>query len=72
MLVANSLELVGRYAQQDADNYSRAWGETAYGVNWYWDNPNAKLQVIVRDYANVDGVDNADRRDVWLQTQYIF
>lgn len=68
----NTIELVAGYQTQDADNYATSWNRTSVGANWFINKHDTKVQLTYRMGENVDGVEDADVDELFLQTQFVF
>jgi len=68
----NTIELVAGYQTQDADGYATAWNRTSVGANWFINKHDTKVQLTYRMGENLEGVENADEDEVFLQTQFVF
>ena len=66
------VELVVGRDTIDAEGYDRKWARTSVGVNWYWDDQNAKVQAIYRSNSNMNGVEDQDQGEVIVQFQFLF
>jgi len=68
----NTIEIVAGYQTQDADGYATAWNRTSVGANWFINKHDTKVQLTYRMGENLNGVENADEDEVFLQTQFVF
>ena len=71
-MFAETIELVACYETQDADGYATAWNRVSVGANWFINRHDTKLQFTYRMGENLDGVENNDEDEVFLQTQFVF
>jgi hypothetical protein len=72
MVIPSKLELVAGYEGQDADNYTEVWTRTSFGANYFFAKQDIKLQATYRMGSNLNGVDNNDENEVFVQAQYVF
>jgi phosphate-selective porin OprO/OprP len=71
-MINNTIELVAAYQRQDADGYDKVWHRQSVGVNWFIEKNNVKVQATYRKGKNLDGVNNKDENEVFVQTQFVF
>jgi phosphate-selective porin OprO/OprP len=71
-MFGETIEIVAGYQTQDADGYATAWNRTSVGANWFINKHDTKVQLSYRMGENVDGVENSDEDEVFLQTQFVF
>ena len=71
-MFGQTIELVAGYQTQDADGYATAWNRTSVGANWFIKKHDIKFQLTYRMGENLDGVENSDEDEVFLQGQYVF
>ena len=71
-MIKNTIEIVAGYQAQDADGYATAWNRTSVGANWFINKHDTKVQLTYRMGENLNGVENADEDEVFLQTQFVF
>ncbi len=71
-MINNSIEVVAAYQTQDADGYATSWDRTSVGANWFINKHDTKVQLSYRMGENLDGVENKDEDEVFLQTQFVF
>ena len=71
-MIADTIELVACYETQDADGYTTSWNRTSAGANWFINRHDTKVQFTYRIGENLDGVQNNDENEVFLQTQFVF
>ena len=71
-MVNRNIEIVTAYETQDADGYADSWNRTSVGVNWFINQHDTKIQLSYRMGENLNGVDNKDEDEVFLQTQFVF
>jgi len=71
-MFGQTIELVAGYQTQDADGYATAWNRTSVGANWFLKKHDIKFQLTYRMGENLDGVENNDEDEVFLQGQYVF
>lgn len=71
-MINNTIELVAGYQTQDADGYATAWNRTSVGANWFINKHDTKVQLTYRMGENLNGVENDDEDEVFLQTQFVF
>lgn len=72
MLIPGKLELVAGYQAQDSDNYGKVWTRKSVGANWFIHKQDIKAQFTYRFGENLNGVDNDDEDEIFVQTQYVF
>jgi len=72
MVVANTVEVVAGYSQQDADNYNTQWGRTTFGANWFIHKHDVKLQATYQLNDSIAGVNGDDGSELFVQAQYVF
>jgi hypothetical protein len=71
-MFADIIELVVCYQKQDADGYATAWNRTSVAANWFINRHDTKVQLTYRMGENLDGEQNNDENEVFLQTQFVF
>lgn len=71
-MLNNTIEIVAGYETQDADGYATAWNRTSVGANWFINKHDTKVQLTYRMGENLNGVENDDEDEVFLQTQFVF
>ena len=71
-MIDNTVEIVAAYQTQDADGYATAWNRTSVGANWFINKHDTKVQLTYRMGENLNGVENNDEDEVFLQTQFVF
>lgn len=71
-MIKNTIEIVAAYQTQDADGYATSWDRSSVGVNWFINKHDTKVQLTYRKGENLDGVENKDEDEVFLQTQFVF
>jgi hypothetical protein len=71
-MFGQTIELVAGYQTQDADGYATAWNRTSVGANWFLKKHDIKFQLSYRMGENLDGVENNDEDEMFLQGQYVF
>jgi len=71
-MIDNTVEIVAGYQTQDADGYATSWDRTSVGVNWFINKHDTKVQLTYRMGENLNGVENSDEDEVFLQTQFVF
>jgi hypothetical protein len=71
-MFGDTIELVAGYQTQDADGYATAWNRTSVGANWFLKKHDIKFQLSYRMGENLDGEENVDEDEVFLQGQYVF
>ena len=71
-MFGQTIELVAGYQTQDADGYATAWNRTSVGANWFLKKHDVKFQLSYRMGENLDGEENNDEDEVFLQGQYVF
>jgi hypothetical protein len=71
-MFGETIELVAGYQTQDADGYATAWNRTSVGANWFLKKHDVKFQLSYRMGENLDGVENDDEDELFLQGQYVF
>ncbi len=73
MLPNNMFEIVAGYQVQDADNYEEEWTRTSFGANYFVTrNHDIKLQATYRIGENIDGLEDNDADEIFVQAQYVF
>ncbi|RMH14088.1 MAG: hypothetical protein D6698_13170, partial [Gammaproteobacteria bacterium] len=72
MVMPSKLEIVASYSSQDADNYATTWDRGELGVNYFVNKQKIKYQLTYRTNSNVDGKNNNDLDEVFVQAQYVF
>ena len=72
MIVPSTLELVAGWSSLDADGYATTWDRLEFGVNYFVDKHNVKLQSTYRIGSNKDGKSGNDVDEVFVQAQYVF
>lgn len=73
MLPNNMVEIVAGYQMQDADNYEEEWTRTSFGANFFVTrNHDIKLQATYRIGESIDGLEDNDADEIFVQTQYVF
>jgi len=73
MLPNNMFEIVAGYQVQDADNYEEEWTRTSFGANYFVTrNHDIKLQATYRIGENLDGIEDNDADEIFVQAQYVF
>jgi len=73
MLPNNMFEIVAGYQLQDADNYEEEWTRTSFGVNYFiTQNHDIKLQATYRIGESIDGIEDNDADEIFVQAQYVF
>ena len=71
-MINNTIEIVAAYQTQDADGYATSWDRTSAGVNWFINKHDTKVQLSYRMGENLNGVEDANEDEVFLQTQFVF
>jgi phosphate-selective porin OprO/OprP len=71
-MINNTIEIVAGYQTQDADGYLTPWDRTSVGANWFIQKHDIKVQLSYRMGENLNGVENNDVDEVFLQTQFVF
>jgi hypothetical protein len=72
MLPRSTVELVLGWEALDASNYQTTWAATIFGVNYYLDKYNLKVQGNYRLGDDVFGVPGDDIDTLQIQTQFVF
>ncbi|MBE9529233.1 MAG: hypothetical protein IME99_08345 [Proteobacteria bacterium] len=72
MVVPERVEVVAGYQSLDADNYATKWTRTSVGVNYYIHGHDLKIQGTYRMGSDVDGVQDSNKNELFLRTQYVF
>ncbi|WP_066729065.1 porin [Desulfuromonas sp. DDH964] len=72
MVLPKTIELVAGYEAMDADNYAEVWTRTSFGVNWFLEKQDIKLQATYRIGSNLNGVKDKDQDELFVQAQYVF
>jgi phosphate-selective porin OprO and OprP len=72
MVVPKKLEVVAGYQAQDADGYSEEWTRTSFGLNYFIEKHDIKIQGCYRIGKDKDGVDGNDLDEIFIQAQYVF
>lgn len=71
-MINNTIEIVAGYQTQDADGYATAWNRTSVGANWFINKHDTKVQLTYRMGESLNGVENNDEDEVYLQGQFVF
>ena len=71
-MIGKNVEVVAAYQTQDADGYATSWDRTSVGANWFINKHDTKVQLSYRMGENINGVENSDADEVFLQTQFVF
>ena len=71
-LLGQSVEAVAGYELLDATNYGDEWTRLSAGLNYYWNEEKAKVQLTYRMNQSVDGVSGRDTDETFLQFQFAF
>ncbi len=71
-MIGKNVEIVAAYETQDADGYATSWDRTSVGANWFINKHDTKVQLSYRMGENLNGVENSDADEVFLQTQFVF
>jgi len=71
-MFGETIEIVAGYQTQDADGYATAWNRTSVGANWFLKKHDVKFQLSYRMGENLDGQENNDEDELFLQGQYVF
>ncbi len=71
-MIGKNVEIVAGYETQDADGYATSWDRTSVGANWFINKHDTKVQLSYRMGENLNGVENSDADEVFLQTQFVF
>ncbi|PCJ85671.1 MAG: hypothetical protein COA54_10770 [Thiotrichaceae bacterium] len=71
-MINNTIEVVAGYQTQDADGYATEWNRSSVGVNWFINKHDTKVQLSYRMGENLNGVENKDEDELFLQTQFVF
>ena len=71
-MINKTIEIVAGYQSQDADGYATSWDRTSVGANWFIQKHDIKVQLTSRMGENLNGVENDDEDEVFLQTQFVF
>ncbi|MCK4675397.1 MAG: hypothetical protein KAT61_05740 [Gammaproteobacteria bacterium] len=71
-MINNTIEIVAGYQTQDADGYVTSWDRSSVGVNWFINKHDTKVQLSYRMGENLNGVENDDEDELFLQTQFVF
>ncbi len=71
-MINEKVEIVAAYQTQDADGYATSWDRTSVGANWFINKHDTKVQLSYRMGENLNGVENSDEDEVFLQTQFVF
>ena len=72
MVVPSKLELVAGYQAMDADNYDNVWTRTSVGMNYFFQKHDIKIQTTYRMGKNLDGVEDKNADEIFVQFQYVF
>ena len=72
MIVPDMIELVAGYQMLDADTYKEEWTRTSVGANWFIKKHDIKIQLTYRMGQNLNGVEDNDEDEVFMQAQYVF
>ncbi len=71
-MINNTIEVVAGYETQYADGYATSWDRKSVGVNWFINKHDTKVQLTYRMGENLKGVENEDKDELFLQTQFVF
>jgi hypothetical protein len=71
-MIKNTIEIVAGYQTQDADGYATSWDRTSVGANWFINKNDTKVELTYRMGENLNGEENVDEDEVFLQTQFVF
>lgn len=72
MVVPSKLELVAGYQAMDADNYDNVWTRTSVGMNYFFQKHDIKIQTTYRMGKSLNGVEDNDENEFFVQFQYVF
>jgi hypothetical protein len=72
MLVPARLELAAGYQSMDADNYDDEWTRTSIGLNCYLHEHDIKLQTTYQMGKSLNGKEENDADELYIQAQYVF
>lgn len=72
MILPGLLEVVAGYEFQDADGYDEKWTRTSFGLNYFFKEHDIKIQGAYRMGKNLDGTDDNDADETFIQAQYVF
>ena len=68
----NFLEISSRWQEQDADNYQQAWEIIDFGLNYFLNKHDLKIQFLYTINDNVNGDPTNDFDILRLQWQFVF
>ena len=71
-MFGSTIELVAGYQTQDADGYATPWNRTSVGMNWFINRHDTKVQLTYRMGQNLNGVENQDKDELYIQGQFVF
>ena len=66
------LEFVYKRDSMDTDGYAKKWYANDIGINYFFNQHKAKVQVLYRMESNVNGMDGDDRNQFVMQWQFVF
>ena len=66
------LEFVYKRDSMDTDGYEKKWYANDFGVNYFFNQHKAKVQLLYRMESNVAGADGDDRNQLVMQWQFVF
>jgi len=72
MLISKKLEAIAGYQAMDADRYDKVWTRTSIGLNWYVHQHDIKFQATYQIGNNLNGKEDNDANELYLQAQYVF
>lgn len=72
MVVPKKLEMIAGYQAMDADHYDKEWTRTSIGLNWYLHQHDIKLQTTYQIGKSLNGREDNDANELYVQAQYVF
>ena len=72
MVIPDKLEVIGGWQWQEADNYTEEWTRASVGLNYFFKKHDIKLQTTYRFGSDIDGRENRDVDEWFVQAQYVF
>jgi hypothetical protein len=72
MVAPNKLEIIAGYQDMDADNYANVWKRTLIGANYFFHNHDIKIQTTYQVGKSLDGKEDNDANELFIQFQYVF
>ncbi len=72
MIPSNILEFVAGYQGQEADTYDEMWTRVSFGINGFIKKHDIKIQTTYRIGSNLNGIEDNDVNEFYIQAQYVF